>query len=469
MKYPCQWIVDDIPQPSNPHPHWWREIKTSGRTSLGAHIVQEGHNNPADQHFALWQVAAFRLPVAQHGASGWWDTPPTLCGLHPQDFLPPTTASDPQDIWVMRQEKTLALAQALQACTEASGAKTGILCEAAREQQQCMAPLMTLSGDDIVEASLLRPTGEELRPSPTPEEETALLGEEDGPSGVPGPTPRHSEIPRLVEPAEQTTPPVTSTVFHSHPSWKGKKLWEGIDIDLNKPGKWIQAYLERDSRLPEWWKEFHPLVHSTDGHCDDTKVKSLTCQQAAAFHLSATQKEVHIVVITPSCLAVLGKKGYLVPKDAGITWDYWEVWREETVVLAIVFQRCVIHAGASPYVFCRAVQELCKCLIPMVEEGNLFNMETQIWEGVRKDPMAPTSSKRAPSLMPRVEEPTSTPAPNPPLVSEPEGAASPEELALGAKKVAAATPRFSLGWDYPKNTTSGRCVWTWGYAHGNPV
>ena len=65
----------------------------------------------------------------------------------------------------MRQEKMLALVWALQVSTEASGAKTGVLCEAARELQQCMASLMTLNRDDIVEA-FLRPAGEEPEPSP---------------------------------------------------------------------------------------------------------------------------------------------------------------------------------------------------------------------------------------------------------------------------------------------------------------
>ena len=193
----------------------------------------------------------------------------------------------------------LALIQALQACAEALGAKTGILCETARELQQCMTPLMTLNGDDIVEASLLGLTREEPGPSSTPEEEAALLGKEDEPSEVPGSIPRHLEIPRFVEPTEQTTAPVTSTApclmpkSHSHPSWKGKKLWEGITIDPNNLSKWVQAYLERDSRLPEWWKEFHPLVCSADGHCNEAKVKNLAHWQAAAFHLPATQKELH--------------------------------------------------------------------------------------------------------------------------------------------------------------------------------
>ena len=68
------------------------------------------------------------------------------------------------------------------------------------------------------------------------------------------PYPQTLRNPRFVEPAEQTTTPVTSAVPclaskpHSCPSQKGKKLWEGIDID---PSKWVQAYLERDNRLPE--------------------------------------------------------------------------------------------------------------------------------------------------------------------------------------------------------------------------
>ena len=102
---------------------------------------------------------------------------------------------------------------------------------------------MTLNGGDIVEASLLRPTREELGSSLTPEEEAILLGKEDEPSEEPSPMPRHVEIPRFVELVEQTTTPVTFAVPclvsnpHSCPSWKGMKLWEGIDIDPNNLGK----------------------------------------------------------------------------------------------------------------------------------------------------------------------------------------------------------------------------------------
>ena len=95
-----------------------------------------------------------------------------------------------------------------------------------------------------------------------------------------------------------------------------------------------------------------------------------------------------------------------------MTQDYQEVWREESVMLAIVLQWCTILPRAPSDIFCGAVQELHECLAPVVEKGNLFNMEKEIWEGIRKDPVTATPSKRTPTLkrvlsqMPGVEEPT---------------------------------------------------------------
>ena len=110
-----------------------------------------------------------------------------------------------------------------------------------------------------------------------------------------------------------------------------------------------------------------------------------------------------------------------------------------------MLQRCAILAGASPNVFCRVVQKLFKCLAPMVEEGDLFNMETEILEGARKDAVAPFTSERGLLTPPRVEEPTSTPVPNPPPTSKLEGAASPEELALVPRRQPLQPPGLLLG------------------------
>ena len=112
----------------------------------------------------------------------------------------------------------------------------------------------------------------------------------------------------------------------------------------------------------------------------------------------------------PPSLAVLGGKDYLGPIDPRMTLVYQVVWREEIVVLAIMLQRCAICASVSPDMLCGAVQETHDCLVPVVERGELFNME-EIWEEV-KDPIATTPSNRVPSPVPGVEQLTGTTTPD---------------------------------------------------------
>ena len=43
---------------------------------METHTVKEGYNDFKTQHYAQWQVAAFRLPATQQEAPGWLDAPP---------------------------------------------------------------------------------------------------------------------------------------------------------------------------------------------------------------------------------------------------------------------------------------------------------------------------------------------------------------------------------------------------------
>ena len=251
---------------------------------------------------------------------------------------------------------------------------------------------MTISGDDVMEVSLLRPVEEESGPSPTPEEEASLMGEGDGSLGAPGSDHLQVEISRFIEPAKWTTTPVTSTALHCYPSLKREQSWEGIDVNPNNTSQWVCTYLKKDSQFPEWWEEFWPLTHSAWGWCNEAQAKNMAHQQTVLFCLSATHKKVHGTWLAPTYLAQLKRKEYLGPKDPWLTWDYQEVWKEETIMLAIVLQQCAIWAGVPPDAFCGEVKELQECLVPVVEEGNFFNMEKEIWEGVMKDPMVATTS-----------------------------------------------------------------------------
>ena len=53
-----------------------------------------------------------------------------------------------------------------------------VLCNVAWDLQRCMAPLMWLDGDEIVEASLPKPADNGPGVCPTSEEEAVLLGDE---------------------------------------------------------------------------------------------------------------------------------------------------------------------------------------------------------------------------------------------------------------------------------------------------
>ena len=434
VRYPCWWITNELSQSSNPHPHWWREIKASRKLSVGAHIVQKGYGEYSTQHYALWQAAAFRLPLAQQEASGWWDALLPYAGFVYRTFFPlPQThgISGPST-----RKKTLALARALQVCAEASGAKPGVLCRAVRELQQCMALLMAIDGDDVMEASLLGLVEEELGPSPTLEEEAVLLGERDMNSGAPCPAPQQVKSPRFIEPVEWTTTPVTSIAPHCCPSLKRGKSWEGIGITLNNTGLWVSTYLKKDSWLPEWWEEFQPLPHFEDGCHRDAKAKHPVHQQAVDFHLLAAQKAVHGAWLTPYSLAELKRKEYLGPKDPWLTLDYWEVWKEETIMLAIILQWCTIRAGAPSDTFCREVQELHRQLALVVEESDWVNMEDPMVAVSPRPPM----SRRKPSQIPRVEKLMASISPS---ASQLEGTTPPQDLALVPRRQPPPPPGFS--------------------------
>ena len=77
---------------------------------MGSQIVREGLSDSEALHYTQWQVVAFKLRATQQEALGWWDAPPWLSGLCPEDFMLCTDASGHRDFLDMRQEKTLALA-----------------------------------------------------------------------------------------------------------------------------------------------------------------------------------------------------------------------------------------------------------------------------------------------------------------------------------------------------------------------
>ena len=269
----------------------WKELKASSGMAMGSHIISEGLTTPKALHGAHWQALSFWLCLAQQEASGWWDASPRFCELCHIEFLTHTDVSSTRDFWAMRLEKTLALAWVLQACVKESGFPTGVLCESAHELQKYMAPMMAPNRDEIVEVSLLTPTGEEHRICPTQEEQASLLGKVELPQ-----VPEQLEVHELIHPAEQIAasaacPPSPPSQQSYLPSQKAKKSQQGIKANTASAGQWVCAYLEENDRVPKCWREFWCLLHSKDQCPGDSPIQRLACQQAVAFWLSTAQQK----------------------------------------------------------------------------------------------------------------------------------------------------------------------------------
>ena len=251
---------------------------------------------------------------------------------------------------------------------------------------------MTIDGDDVLETSLLGLVEEEPRP-PIPEEEATLLGGGARTSGDPGPAPQQGKNASCAEPAKQTNAPFTFIKLCRCLPWKEENPGKGLTLTPNNTSLWVSTYLKKDSQLPEWCKKFRPLPHIADEHCQDTQVQYLAHQQAVAFCLVATHQVAHSSWLAPPSLTDLKRKEYLEPKDPWLTQDFWEVWKEETVTLAIVLQKCAIWARAPPNTFCGAVQELPRFLALVMDKTNWVNMEEEIWAWVMRDPLVAASPR----------------------------------------------------------------------------
>ena len=67
------------------------------------------------------------------------------------DFLQHHNFQGMHDIWEARKEQTLALAMALQCCTEQAGGPSIMMCSVDRDLQRCMALLVEFKEEDVLE------------------------------------------------------------------------------------------------------------------------------------------------------------------------------------------------------------------------------------------------------------------------------------------------------------------------------
>ena len=177
---------------------------------------------------------------------------------------------------------------------------------------------MILSGDDINKASFLKPTEEEHGTFPTLEE-AVLLSKEPKATAIP----EHPEISEPPEASEQidtqstgstkqtdalspSPPPSPAPQPNCHPSKRAKKAQrETLGLNPNQAGEWVHSYMQKNERVPKWWREFWSLLCSKDECFGNVQVKGMTHWQVAAFWVPPAH-----MAGGPLCLAwvCLGKK-----------------------------------------------------------------------------------------------------------------------------------------------------------------
>ena len=175
---------------------------------------------------------------AAHGPTwglGVVDAPPGFSRLFLMNFLFHTDASSPRDFLARRQEKTLALAKVLQACTEDLGSQQSF---SASQHENFKSALPPNHPQQWWHCWGLpsKAHWRQTQDTPTPEEEATLLGKEIKLPKVPGSPPWQLEIPRFVEPAKQSTTPSASYPSPAPqpsclPSGKAKKSQQGKEAD----------------------------------------------------------------------------------------------------------------------------------------------------------------------------------------------------------------------------------------------
>ena len=283
--------------------------KGQWEVSMDTHLVREGLGHSEALQGACWQVVAFRLPLAQYEALGSGDASPRYSRLYTYGFSIPYWCLWPKGFLGHEAGEDPGLSPGAASLCWRVGSHNRHSLQVSMRTSNVHGPLMTISSDDILEASLLKSMGEEHKTPPTPEKEATFWGEEVKLPKVP-------EISEDEEPVEQSTALSASSHSpmpqpHHLPPGKAKTSQQGMKSDPYSPGRWVSLYSQEHDRVPEWWREFQSLLHSKDECMNDIQAQGLAQQQAAAFRLPATDLKKGGLWTALPCLGLLRCRNYL--------------------------------------------------------------------------------------------------------------------------------------------------------------
>ena len=131
-------------------------------------------------------------------------------------------------------------------------------------------------------------------------------------------------------------------------------------------GEWIQVYMAKTRHLPSWWQEFRSLFKENGRELADAFVWKFTTKQATTFRLPAVQADVSDRWEVTCSNHSLDQRNFLPHSDFCGMRDFRETQWEETMVLAWALQHCVEKLGVPSGVLCDAVDDLQRCMAPLM-------------------------------------------------------------------------------------------------------
>ena len=226
----------------------------------------------------------------------------------------------------------------------------------------------------------LEPTGKECRTSLTPEEEATLLEEEatlleeehkpleslEAAASLPEclKTPKSAEATEQINNLSTAAPSSPTPKFCHHSSQKAKKSWWGIEANSSLTSGWIQSYIDKNKRVPNWWREFQSILCSRDEPCTNIKVKEIVHQQAAALRLPSSQLDKEWLAEHSTMLRCVEEKGLHSPEGIPRSLRLPSDAKRRNGVAGHGPSKMCHLIWNPPRVLCRAVQEFHRCLTP---------------------------------------------------------------------------------------------------------
>ena len=171
---------------------------------------------------------------------------------------------------------------------------------------------------------------------------------------------------------------------------------------MGSPIDWVQAYLAEKGELPSWWLELQSLG---PGQLSDFQVQELAKRQAVGFRLPAAQNVKMDWWNAPPSQSGLRQWDFILEGKVQGTRDIWEVRKEQTVALAKALQCCAEQLGSPPSTMCGEVQDLWRCLLPLIQLDEEDILEASLLKSVEDEPVASLTPTE--EVLPLGEDPES--------------------------------------------------------------